>query len=137
MSVFARAGAAIAAKGAIGIVVGALAVGAAGMAAEASNAVTPAAWGQQVVQQVQKCKDALASGERGIGQCVSAFANQHGHQVSSEHRATGARENLPIAALDHGNGKPNGNGNGHGNGHGNGSSGQPGNSSHGNPHSKA
>ncbi len=95
MSVLAKAATVVSAKGAAGIAVAMLAVGAASAATEATvtGSANPANWGQQVVQQVQKCKDALAPGSHGIGQCVSAFARQHGAQVSADHRASAARNN--------------------------------------------
>lgn len=96
MSVLAKAATVVSAKGAVGLTVAALALG--GVAAEAAitGSANPGDWGHQVVQQVNKCKDALAPGSHGIGQCVSAFAKQHGPAVSSEHRASGARENHPT-----------------------------------------
>jgi len=123
------AGAAIAAKAVTGFAVAALAASAAGAATEVAvtGSLNPADWGQQVKQAVATCKDTLrASGTRGIGKCVSAFASQHGKLVSGEHKASNAREN-------HGNGNGNGKdkdkgnkgGNGNGNGNGNGG-GQPG-----------
>jgi hypothetical protein len=95
---FGGAGAALAAKIATGFAVAALAAAGAGVASEVATtgSLNPNDWGQQVVQQVNTCKDTLrASGVRGIGQCVSAFASQHGKQVSADHRASNAR--------DHGN----------------------------------
>jgi hypothetical protein len=99
------AGAALAVKIASGFAVAALAATAAGAATEVAvtGSLNPADWGKQVTQQVQLCKDTLrASGTRGIGQCVSQFAKQHGKIVSAEHRASNARQNQ-------------GNGNGSGN----------------------
>lgn len=95
MSALANAVALVSAKGAIGLTVAVLAVGAAGAEAAITGSANPGNWGQQVVQQVQKCKDALAPSSHGIGECVSTFANKHGKQVSSEHRASGARVNTP------------------------------------------
>jgi len=95
MSVLAHAATLVSAKGAVGIAIAVLAVGAAGVATEAAvtGSTDPSIWGQQVVQQVTKCKDALAPGSHGIGECVSTFAKQHGPQVSTDHRASGARTN--------------------------------------------
>ena len=95
MSVLATAATLVSTKGAIGLTVAALAIGAAGAGSEAAitGSANPSDWGQQVVQQVQKCKTALAAGTHGIGDCVSSFASQHGKQVSADHRASGAREN--------------------------------------------
>ena len=98
MSVLAQALAVVSGKGAVGLAVAALAVGAAGVAGEAAitGSANPGDWGQQVVQQVQTCKDALTPGSHGIGHCVSTFANQHGKDVSSEHKASGARQTPPA-----------------------------------------
>ncbi len=101
--VLSGARAALAVKAATGFAVAALAVVAAAAATEAAitGSADPSNWGQQVRQQVIACKAALASGEHGIGQCVSAFASQHGQEMSG--RASGAR-------LNHGNGNANGHG---------------------------
>ena len=109
------AGAALGLKLATGIAIAAFAAAAAGAATEVAvtGSLNPADWGQQVKQTVDTCKDALrASGTRGIGPCVSAFAKQHGKIVSGEHRNSDARTN-------HGN---NGKNNDHGN---NGTHGKP------------
>ncbi len=109
---FGGAGAALGAKLLTGFAVAALAVAGAGVTAEVatSGSLNPTDWGKQVVQQVNTCKDTLrASGVRGIGECVSAFAKQHGKIVSGEHRNSDARTN------SHGNnGKNNGNNGNHG-----------------------
>jgi hypothetical protein len=98
MSVLANAVALVSAKGAIGLTIAALAIGTAGAEAAITGSANPGNWGQQVVQQVQKCKDPLALlGSHGIGECVSTFANKHGKQVSSEHRASGAPQNPPTS----------------------------------------
>ena len=59
-----------------------------------------------MTQRVQECKDKLADGQHGIGDCVSSFASQHGAAVAP-------------AARHHGNanGHDNANGNGNANGH--------------------
>jgi hypothetical protein len=91
---FGGAGAALAAKLLTGFAVAALAVGAAGAASEVAvtGSLNPTNWGQQVVKQVATCKATLrASGVRGIGDCVSDFAKQHGPAVSADHRNSGAR----------------------------------------------
>jgi hypothetical protein len=104
---FGGAGVALGAKLLTGFAVAALAVAGAGVSSEVATtgSLNPSDWGQQVVQQVNTCKDTLrASGVRGIGECVSAFAKQHGKIVSGEHRNSDARTN------DHAlNGKTNGN----------------------------
>ncbi len=95
MSVLAKVATMASAKGAVGLAVAFLAVGAAGVATEAAvtGSTNPSNWGQQVVEQVNKCKAALAPGSHGIGPCVSAFAKQHGPKVSADHRASAARQN--------------------------------------------
>jgi hypothetical protein len=116
---------AVVVKATTGFAVAAFAVVAAAAVTEAAitGSADPSNWGRLVTQQVATCKAALATGEHGIGQCVSAFASQHGQVMSG--RASGAR-------LNHGNGnanghdkatgensgKSNGKGSGHGNGHG-------------------
>ena len=110
---FGGVGAALGAKLLTGFAVAALAVAGAGVTTEVATtgSLNPSDWGKQVVQQVQTCKDTLrASGVRGIGQCVSAFAKQHGKIVSGEHRNSDARTN------SHGNnGKNKGNNGNNGN----------------------
>ena len=115
---FGGAGAALGAKFLTGFAVAALAVAGAGVTTEVATtgSLNPSDWGQQVKEQVQDCKDTLrASGVRGIGQCVSAFAKQHGKAVSGEHRNSDARTNSHGnngKNTDHGNngnhGKPSG-----------------------------
>ncbi len=88
-------------KAATGFAVAAIAVVAAAAVSEAAitGSADPTNWGRAVTQQVAICKAALKTGEHGIGQCVSAFASQHGQVMSG--RASGAR-------LNHGNGNANG-----------------------------
>ena len=126
--VIAKVAGLLSAKAAIGLTLGVLAVSAAGAGEAAiTGSANPTAWGQQLVQQVEKCKDALAPGTHGIGNCVSTFASQHGAQVSSDHRASGARTSKPTPGSNDkpknqgggsGNGQGNGNSQGHGDGHG-------------------
>lgn len=103
MSVLANAATVVSVKGAIGIAVAVLAIGGVSAEAAITGSTNPQNWGQQVVKQVQTCKDALAPGSHGIGACVSTFANKHGKQVSADHRASGARGNQPT---DHPTGPP-------------------------------
>ena len=107
MSVLAKAAAVVSAKGAAGLAVALLAVGAAAVATEASvtGSANPTNWGQAVVDQVNTCKNALKPGQHGIGQCVSAFAKTHGAQVSSDH-ASSARERASDARENHPSGPP-------------------------------
>ena len=113
MTFLAKIAALVSAKAAIGLTAGVLTVAAAGIAGEATitGSTNPSNWGQQVVQQVQKCKAALAPDSHGIGQCVSTFAKQHGQQVSSERRASGARTNTPGHSNNPGNSNNSGNSN--------------------------
>jgi hypothetical protein len=105
-AVLGGAGAALTIKVLTGVAVAAAAVTVAGAATTGS--LNPAVWGQQVSDQVAKCKEQAAnSSQHGIGDCVSAFASQHGASVSS-------------AARQHGNGNGNGNANAGGNGSSNG-----------------
>jgi hypothetical protein len=131
VSFLAKLAALVSAKAAIGLTVGVLAVSAAAGEATITGSSNPVSWGQQVVQQVQKCKGALAPGSHGIGQCVSAFAKQHGATVSAGHQASGARLNEPSPShgksQNHPTGNGNGNGNSGGNGNGNGNAGGNGN----------
>jgi hypothetical protein len=94
MSVLAKAASLVSTKAAAGLAVAVLAVvGASAVEAAVTGSSNPTVWGQQVVQQVDKCKVALAPGSHGIGQCVSTFAKQHGKQESAGHSASPAREN--------------------------------------------
>jgi hypothetical protein len=96
------AGAALSLKLLTGVAVAAAAVTVAGAATTGS--LNPSDWGQQVTQRVQECKDKLADGQHGIGDCVSSFASQHGAAVAS-------------AARHHGNANVHDNANGNANGH--------------------
>lgn len=128
--VFAKVAALLSAKVVVGLTLGVLAVSAASAGEAAiTGSANPTAWGQQVVQQVEKCKDALTPGAHGIGDCVSTFASQRGVQVSTDQHASGARTNEPSPtdpskgkSKNQGSGNGNGNGNGQGNGGGNGNS---------------
>jgi hypothetical protein len=100
-------GAAVAAKLATGFAVAALAAAGAGVATEVATtgSANPNDWGQQVTQTVQTCKDTLrASGVRGIGPCVSAFASRHGQQERDQHAASNSRINNPGKGHDNSNG---------------------------------
>src|SRR5260370_42702775 len=56
-----------------------------GTATGAAAAASQGAFGQQVKTKVESCKDALAKGTHGIGECVSDFAQQHGQQQRQQH----------------------------------------------------
>lgn len=73
-------GAALGAKSLLGGAIVALAAGAAAGTASTHSA-NPVSWGQHVVQVVAQCKAA----DTNVGRCVSAFARQHGDQVSAQH----------------------------------------------------
>lgn len=87
-----------------------------GTAAAAANG----AFGQQVKAKVESCKDALAKGTHGIGDCVSDFAQQHSqsHQTSQGHGSSDAHTThsnegnhgrptaTPGASQGKGHGKP-------------------------------
>jgi hypothetical protein len=83
------------------------------------GSLNPLVWGQQVKQTVEQCKDTLrASGTRGIGKCVSAFAHQHGDSTG-DHGKGNTKDNGKDKGKGHGGGadktpgsKPKGNGSG-------------------------
>ncbi len=103
------AGAALSLKLLTGVAVAAAAVTIAGTATTGS--LNPSDWGQQVSERVAACKAELADGQHGIGDCVSALAQQHGAAVASEARHHGNGNTNPNA---NGNSNANGNANGHG-----------------------
>lgn len=97
-TVIGGAGAALTLKVLTGVAAAAAVVTVAGVVTTGS--LSPVDWGQQVTQTVQTCKGDIAnSGQHGIGDCVSDFANQHGSLVAS-------------AARHHGDTNPNGNSSG-------------------------
>ena len=102
MSFLAKAAAVVSTKGAVGIGVALLAIGAAGAATEAAatGSANPTNWGSNVVSTVRACKLALQPGQHGIGQCVSAIAKQHGKEVSSSH-SSNARTHASDARNAH------------------------------------
>lgn len=106
MSGLTKAASVVSTKGAAGLAGALLAVAGAGVVTEAAvtGSANPSNWGQAVVNQVDKCKDALQPGQHGIGQCVSAFAKTHGEQVSSSH-ASDARTHAASDAR-HSPGRP-------------------------------
>ncbi len=107
MSVLAKAAALVSTKGAVGLAVAFLAVGAAGAATEiaATGSPNPSVWGANVVSTVRACKLALKPGEHGIGQCVSAVAKTHGKEVSSSH-SSNARTHASDESNAHDNHTP-------------------------------
>lgn len=147
-----------AAKLAAGLTVALLVLsgGAIAVVAAETGSSDPAVWGDTVVAAVQQCKDQLAAGAHGIGQCVSDVAQQHGAQQraahaadknqkgkdngngdhpgspASDHPGNGSQPASPGKPSDVPNGPPNsppGNGNGNANGIGNGNGNGNGNGS--------
>jgi len=109
------AGAALTFKILTGVAAAAAAVTVAGAASTGS--LDPTVWGQAVEEQVQTCKNDLAQGEHGIGQCVSSFASEHGQAVASSARHHGdgsSKSKDDNGTTNNGN---NGGGNGNANGH--------------------
>lgn len=88
------AGAALGFKVLTGIAVAAAAATIAGAATETAitGSVSPSVWGQQVRLQVDACKDRLAMGHRGIGDCVSDFTTKHEDTVSDTPQAQEAAQ---------------------------------------------
>lgn len=90
-------------KAATGLTVAVVAAGAAGAAGEAAitQSANPSDWGQQVVQQVQRCEAVLVPGSHGIGECVSTFASQSKSQSGTNEgagsTASRARETTPSS----------------------------------------
>src|SRR5258707_14753842 len=80
-----------------------------GTATGAAAAASQGAFGQQVKTKVESCKDALAKGTHGIGECVSDFAQQHGQQQRQQHsegnpaNTSGAHGNSENTSGAHGN----------------------------------
>jgi hypothetical protein len=101
------AGAAVAAKLVTTVAVAAAAVTVAG--ASATGSLDPAVWGQQVSQRVEQCKETLADGKHGIGDCVSAFAQTHGQGVASEARHHGNENGNGAGSSNAHGGNPNAN----------------------------
>jgi hypothetical protein len=112
-------------KAAVAVLATVVAVGAIGGGTVAAAAT--GAFGQQVKAKVESCKDALANGVHGIGDCVSDFAQQHGAQQRQQHS-----QGHPASQSSHDNDT-------HGKSdqqHGGGPSGTPG-ASHGKGHGKS
>jgi hypothetical protein len=65
-------------------------------AAAVTGSANPQAWGQYVSGAVSTCKSELASGQHGIGQCVSAIARQKGPQESNQHSNGNGNSNSKV-----------------------------------------
>jgi hypothetical protein len=76
-----------ASRAAVALVTAALALvaGSAVAAAAVTGSSDPGVWGRTVTQAVAECKDHLADGEHGIGQCVSEVARRHGEAQKEAH----------------------------------------------------
>jgi beta-glucosidase len=111
-------------KAAVAVAAATIVVGGAAAGTVATGSTNPTVWGQAVVTAVQGCKaaeaanDATASGARttgsqasaarqNVGQCVSAFAKQHGAAERALHsKASAARTNHPTGKPSDHPGKP-------------------------------
>jgi hypothetical protein len=76
-----------------------LASAGAAVAFAATGSPNPAVWGQTVSAAVSNCRDQLAEGEHGVGQCVSAVAKQKGAEERTVHSATAGSPNHPSTAV--------------------------------------
>jgi hypothetical protein len=88
------AGFALGVKVMTGVVLAAAAATVAGAATETvvTGSANPSVWGQQVKLQVEACKDKLAAGEHGIGECVSEFTSRHEEPASESNQAPDASD---------------------------------------------
>jgi hypothetical protein len=89
------AGVALGFKVLTGVALAAAAATIAGAATETviTGSVNPSVWGQQVQKSVEACKRTVAaSGQHGIGECVSDFASKHGESASDSSQSPEAAE---------------------------------------------
>ena len=102
VSLFSSITAAVTTKAAIAATAATLVVGGAAAGTVATGSPNPANWGSAVVAAVQGCKTTAGTGSDSaktastardnVGQCVSAFAKQHGAAERAEHsKASEAR----------------------------------------------
>jgi len=100
--------AAASSKAAVGLATAALVVGGGSAAAAAVTGSTdPGTWGKTVTAAVASCKADLASGQHGIGHCVSKIASRKGQEERSSHAASAARMNEPAGTPSaHPTGRP-------------------------------
>jgi hypothetical protein len=102
------AGLPLAGKAAIGLAAATISLGAVGAAAATAvtHSTNPQAWGQQVKEAVADCKKARTPAQHGIGDCVSAFAKQHGAATRAEHaQDKQAKDSNEANVPSHTNGK--------------------------------
>jgi hypothetical protein len=99
------AGVPFAGKVAMGLAAATLSLGAVGAAAATAitHSIDPQVWGQQIREAVADCKETAKSGRHGIGDCVSAFATQHGTAKRAEHGQD--KQSNDAAEPDHAKGK--------------------------------
>jgi hypothetical protein len=115
-----RAAVATAVRSKAAVVVLATVVGVGTIGAGTAAAAANGAFGQQVKAQVESCKDALAKGTHGIGDCVSDFTTSHNHGSSASdthntHSSSSSSHGKSSATPGSGHGKPTGTpGSGHG-----------------------
>jgi len=118
MSFLPQFAAGLSAKAVVGLTVATVLVGGGTATAIATGSANPVNWGQAVVQAVTTCKadygpsatpSSSTTAKKNVGQCVSAFAKQHGLQERALH-AKGGPDVLPTS---HPTGKPSGLATGH------------------------
>lgn len=103
---------ALSAKAAIGLATAGLVLGGGTAATIATRTANPVTWGQDVVKVLQSCKTTLPSGDRNVGQCVSAYAKTHGaaERAKHSHGASAAGTGRPTSpgaqGSAHSGGKP-------------------------------
>jgi hypothetical protein len=97
----------------VAVAAGLLALGSVIAATAATGTTDPTVWGQQVKTAVENCKDQLSSGQHGIGDCVSDFAQQHGksHKNSNLHNDASQDQHTGSGSNSGGPASPNGNAN--------------------------
>jgi spermidine/putrescine-binding protein len=110
MSFFSSITAGASTKAAAGLATAALVVGGGSVAATAaSGSSNPTVWGQYISGTVVKdCKDNLADGAHGIGQCVSAIAKTHGAAERAARAKNGKADSAVASSAreNHPGGKP-------------------------------
>jgi hypothetical protein len=77
-------------------------------AAAATHSTNPSVWGRTVTEAVARCKSELATGEHGIGQCVSDTAQEHGEAQRAAHSQSGDHPEASPSPHGSGNGNSNG-----------------------------
>lgn len=107
MPLLSSVAAAASSKAAAGLAAAALVVGGGtAAAAAASHSANPGAFSRSISEAVEACKSKLASGQHGIGDCVSAAAKHHGQERRAEHANDAAGDVPNGAPSPHPTGKP-------------------------------